>query len=39
MKAKYWLMMNLTREGVIATESDLQYKALKESEGCKPDTD
>jgi FKBP-type peptidyl-prolyl cis-trans isomerase FkpA/FKBP-type peptidyl-prolyl cis-trans isomerase FklB len=35
----HWLALNLKREGVIATESGLQYKILKQSSGCKPDTD
>lgn len=35
----HWFTMNLKREGVIATESGLQYKILKQSTGCKPDSD
>jgi FKBP-type peptidyl-prolyl cis-trans isomerase FkpA/FKBP-type peptidyl-prolyl cis-trans isomerase FklB len=39
IKAKHWLTMNLKREGVVATDSGLQYKILEQSTGCKPDTD
>ena len=35
----YWFTKNLKREGVVATESGLQYKILEQSTGCKPDTD
>ncbi|KGJ91931.1 FKBP-type peptidyl-prolyl cis-trans isomerase [Colwellia psychrerythraea] len=35
----YWLKNNLKREGVIATDSGLQYKILEKSSGCKPDSD
>ncbi len=35
----HWLKMNLKREGVVATDSGLQYKILKQSKGCKPDAD
>jgi len=35
----FWLRKNLKREGVIATDSGLQYKVLKQSTGCKPDSD
>jgi len=35
----YWFKNNLKREGVVATDSGLQYKILKQSEGCKPDYD
>lgn len=34
----YWLKTNLKREGVVATDSGLQYKIVKQSTGCKPDT-
>ena len=36
IKAKNWLAVNLKREGVVQTESGLQYKILKSSTGCKP---
>lgn len=39
IKAKHWLKMNLKREGVVATDSGLQYKVLESSEGCTPDPD
>jgi FKBP-type peptidyl-prolyl cis-trans isomerase FkpA/FKBP-type peptidyl-prolyl cis-trans isomerase FklB len=39
IKAKHWLILNLKREGVVATDSGLQYKILEQSDGCKPDTD
>ncbi|NQZ24595.1 MAG: FKBP-type peptidyl-prolyl cis-trans isomerase [Colwellia sp.] len=35
----HWLSINLKREGVVATDSGLQYKVLKQSDGCKPDPD
>ncbi len=35
----HWLSKNLKREGVVATDSGLQYKILKQSTGCKPDPD
>ena len=35
----HWFKVNLKREGVVATDSGLQYKILEESTGCKPDTD
>jgi len=35
----HWLKRNLKREGVIATNSGLQYKVLERSAGCKPDVD
>ncbi|PKI14911.1 FKBP-type peptidyl-prolyl cis-trans isomerase [Colwellia sp. 12G3] len=35
----YWLSRNLKREGVVATDSGLQYKILAQSSGCKPDPD
>jgi len=35
----HWLSINLKREGVVATDSGLQYKVLEQSDGCKPDTD
>jgi len=34
-----WLKNNLKREGVTETDSGLQYKVLKQSDGCKPDPD
>jgi len=34
-----WLAMNLKREGVVGTDSGLQYKILEKSTGCKPDYD
>jgi len=34
----HWFNMNLKREGVVATDSGLQYKILKQSNGCKPDS-
>jgi FKBP-type peptidyl-prolyl cis-trans isomerase FkpA/FKBP-type peptidyl-prolyl cis-trans isomerase FklB len=33
----HWFSMNLKKEGVVATDSGLQYKILKQSNGCKPD--
>lgn len=39
IKAKHWLMMNLKKKGVVATDSGLQYKILEKSAGCKPDPD
>lgn len=35
----YWLARNLKLEGVVATDSGLQYKVLKQSTGCKPNSD
>jgi FKBP-type peptidyl-prolyl cis-trans isomerase FkpA/FKBP-type peptidyl-prolyl cis-trans isomerase FklB len=35
----YWFTKNLKREGVVATDSGLQYKVLEQSAGCKPDPD
>lgn len=35
----YWFTKNLKREGVVATDSGLQYKVLEQSSGCKPDPD
>jgi len=35
----HWLKMNLKREGVVATDSGLQYKIVEKSTGCKPDAD
>ena len=35
----YWFKRNLKKEGVVATESGLQYKILTKADGCKPDTD
>jgi len=35
----HWLKMNLKRAGVVATDSGLQYKVIKQSTGCKPDPD
>ena len=35
----HWLKMNLKREGVVVTDSGLQYKILEHSTGCKPDAD
>jgi len=35
----HWLSVNLKREGVIETNSGLQYKILEQNEGCKPDPD
>jgi len=34
-----WLSNNLKREGVVGTNSGLQYKVLEQSAGCKPDPD
>jgi FKBP-type peptidyl-prolyl cis-trans isomerase FkpA/FKBP-type peptidyl-prolyl cis-trans isomerase FklB len=39
IKGRHWLTMNLKKEGVVATDSGLQYKILEQSSGCKPDTD
>ena len=36
---EHWFKMNLKREGVVATDSGLQYKILEHSAGCKPDAD
>lgn len=33
----HWFKMNLKREGVVATDSGLQYKVLEQHAGCKPD--
>lgn len=35
----HWFKKNLKREGVMLTDSGLQYKILEKSEGCKPDPD
>jgi FKBP-type peptidyl-prolyl cis-trans isomerase FkpA/FKBP-type peptidyl-prolyl cis-trans isomerase FklB len=35
----HWFKKNLRREGVMVTDSGLQYKILEESNGCKPDPD
>ena len=35
----HWFKMNLKREGVVATDSGLQYKILEKSAGCKADPD
>ena len=35
----FWFTKNLKREGVVATDSGLQYKVLEQSAGCKPDPD
>lgn len=35
----HWLARNLKKEGVVGTDSGLQYKVLKQSAGCKPDPD
>jgi len=35
----HWLSINLKREGVVETDSGLQYKILEQSDGCKPDPD
>lgn len=35
----HWFKINLKREGVVETDSGLQYKILEKSAGCKPDTD
>ena len=39
IKGKHWLLMNLKREGVVVTDSGLQYKMLVQTSGCKPDPD
>jgi len=39
IKAKNWLIKNGKRDGVIVTDSGLQYKILEQSRGCKPDPD
>ena len=39
IKSKHWLAMNLKQEGVVATNSGLQYKIIESSNGCKPDPD
>jgi FKBP-type peptidyl-prolyl cis-trans isomerase FkpA/FKBP-type peptidyl-prolyl cis-trans isomerase FklB len=39
IKSKHWLTMNRNREGVVATDSGLQYKILEQSNGCNPDPD
>lgn len=39
IKGRHWLKMNLKREGVVATDSGLQYKILEASDGCHPDPD
>ena len=36
---EYWFTKNLKRDGVVATDSGLQYKVLEQSTGCKPDPD
>jgi FKBP-type peptidyl-prolyl cis-trans isomerase FkpA/FKBP-type peptidyl-prolyl cis-trans isomerase FklB len=35
----HWLKMNIKREGVIATDSGMQYKILEKTTGCNPDPD
>jgi FKBP-type peptidyl-prolyl cis-trans isomerase FkpA/FKBP-type peptidyl-prolyl cis-trans isomerase FklB len=35
----HWFANNLKREGVVATDSGLQYQILEKSDGCKPDPD
>ena len=35
----HWFSKNLKREGVVVTDSGLQYKILAQSAGCKPDPD
>lgn len=37
IKSKHWLAMNLKKEGVVTTDSGLQYKILEQSSGCKID--
>jgi FKBP-type peptidyl-prolyl cis-trans isomerase FkpA/FKBP-type peptidyl-prolyl cis-trans isomerase FklB len=37
IKAKNWLIKNRKRDGVVVTDSGLQYKILEQSSGCKPD--
>jgi FKBP-type peptidyl-prolyl cis-trans isomerase FkpA/FKBP-type peptidyl-prolyl cis-trans isomerase FklB len=37
IKAKHWLSLNAKREGVMQTESGLQYIILKKTDGCYPD--
>ncbi len=39
IKAKNWLAINLKRDGVVTTDSGLQYKILEQGTGCKPDSD
>ena len=39
IKANNWMAVNAKREGVVQTESGLQYKKLITNEGCKPDYD
>jgi FKBP-type peptidyl-prolyl cis-trans isomerase FkpA/FKBP-type peptidyl-prolyl cis-trans isomerase FklB len=34
-----WLRINLKRDGVVATDSGLQYKIIKKTDGCTPDQD
>lgn len=36
IKGKHWLAMNLKNEGVVETDSGLQYKILKKTMGCYP---
>jgi FKBP-type peptidyl-prolyl cis-trans isomerase FklB len=35
----HWFKKNLKREGVVATDSGLQYQILEQGTGCKPDPD
>lgn len=35
----HWFKMNLKREGVVETNTGLQYRVLEESDGCNPDPD
>ncbi|MCJ8319061.1 MAG: FKBP-type peptidyl-prolyl cis-trans isomerase [Colwellia sp.] len=35
----HWFTINLERDGVLVTDSGLQYKVLERSTGCKPDPD
>ncbi|TYK65160.1 FKBP-type peptidyl-prolyl cis-trans isomerase [Colwellia echini] len=35
----HWFNMNLKKEGVVETESGLQYKILSKTNDCKPDPD
>ena len=39
IKAKNWLATNLKRDGVVVTDSGLQYKILEQGTGCNPDPD